>query len=349
MKLYTKEGWLDTKHVEEVADKNNINFIIIIGKRQIGKTYNVLTLMLDENKNFIFMRRVKPELEMLEKGVNSPFDKLKKYQGFVTLQKESEYTAKIVMRKVDDDGNENLKQIGLGAALSTIGRLRGFNGDLYSDVVFDEFIPEEHLYKVRNEGTAFKSAHDTINGNRELEGRRCLRWWLLANSNDLDNAILEALHITKIVERMSIRGDEYMILKDRGIMIIMPDSPQISEKRAKTGLYRAIGLDDDYSKMALGNEFSFNDYTDVQSCALQEFNPYLTIGNITICLHKSQKYLYVVDKLKAKPKYKYTDSKTHINTFNRKHSDVKAAYLNGRMVFNNMSVKNYFLHYAGLD
>ena len=34
--------------------------------------------MLDENKNFIFMRRVKPEIEMLEKGVNSPFDKLKK-------------------------------------------------------------------------------------------------------------------------------------------------------------------------------------------------------------------------------------------------------------------------------
>ena len=55
MKLYTKEGWLDAKHIEEVADKNDINFIVIIGKRQIGKTYNVLLLMLDENKNFIFI------------------------------------------------------------------------------------------------------------------------------------------------------------------------------------------------------------------------------------------------------------------------------------------------------
>ena len=73
MKLYTPEGWLDTKHIEEVADKNDISFIIIIGKRQVGKTYGVLKLMLDEDKRFIFMRRVKVELEMLEKNVNSPF------------------------------------------------------------------------------------------------------------------------------------------------------------------------------------------------------------------------------------------------------------------------------------
>ena len=77
MKLYTREGWLDAKHVEEVANKNDINFIVIIGKRQIGKTYNVLSLMLDENKNFIFMRRVKPELEMLEKGVKQIIDTYK--------------------------------------------------------------------------------------------------------------------------------------------------------------------------------------------------------------------------------------------------------------------------------
>ena len=79
MKLYTDAGWLDVEHVNEVADRNNINFIIIIGKRQIGKTYGVLKFMLDSAKNFIFMRRVKPEIEMLEKGVNSPFDKIKEF------------------------------------------------------------------------------------------------------------------------------------------------------------------------------------------------------------------------------------------------------------------------------
>ena len=349
MRLYTEAGWLDAQHVEEIADRNGINFIAIIGKRQIGKTYNVLTWMLDSNKRFVFMRRVKPELEMLEKGMNSPFDKLKKYAGKVRLVKESEYSAKVVKVITDENGNESFEQIGLGCALGTVGRLRGFNGDQYTDVVFDEFIPEEHLYKIRNEGTAFKSAHDTINGNRELEGRPCLRWWLLANANDLDNSILEALHITKVVERMSLRGEEYYISKERGVMIIMPESKVVTEKRANTGLYRAIGLDDEYARMALGNEFSFNDRTDVMTAPLQEFNPYLSIGKITICLHKSNKTLYVVDRLRATPRYKYGDSDTHIQQFNRKHSDVKQAYLNGRMFFNNMTVKNYFMHYAQLD
>ena len=47
MKLYDNDGWLDIPHVVEVADKNNISFIVIIGKRQVGKTYGVLKYMLD--------------------------------------------------------------------------------------------------------------------------------------------------------------------------------------------------------------------------------------------------------------------------------------------------------------
>lgn len=349
MKLYQDAGWLDAAHIDEIADKNGINFIVIIGKRQIGKTYNVLKYMLDSDKRFVFMRRVKPELEMLEKGVNSPFEKIKGWSDKVKLIKESEYSAELVRLDADEDGNEKVTQIGLGVALGTIGRLRGFNGDIYTDVVFDEFIPEEHLYKLRNEGTAFKSAHDTINGNRELEGRPCLRWWLLANSNDLNNAILESLHITKTVERMSLRGEEYCMLKDRGILIIMPDSVVITEKRAQTGLYKAIGLEDDYTKMALGNEFAFNDYTDVKSMPLSEFNQYLTIGKVTVNLHKSSKIIYVTQKLKQRSKYNLTDSETHINTFNRQFGDVKRAYLSGRVYFQDMTVKNYFLNYCQIS
>ena len=76
MKLYLDNGYLDAAHIDEVADRNHINFIIIIGKRQVGKTYNVLKLMLDSGRQFIFMRRVRPELDMLCKDVNSPFEKV---------------------------------------------------------------------------------------------------------------------------------------------------------------------------------------------------------------------------------------------------------------------------------
>lgn len=343
MKLYTPDGWLDVKHIEEVADKNDIAFIIMIGKRQVGKTYGVLKLMLDEDKRFIFMRRVKVELEMLEKNVNSPFEKIHGYEGRVLFSKESDYTANIERIDQTEEGDQ-FTRIATGCSLSSIGNIRGFNGDLYSDWVFDEFIPEEQLFKVRNEEDAFLNAHTTINGNRELEGRPPVRTWLLSNSNNLSSGILDALKVTKDIEKMSLRGEESRILKDRGIMILLPESRQVIEKRKKGALYKAIGGDSKFSRMAYNNEFAYNDYTDVSSKPLSEYNPLVTIGRITIHLHKNDKTLYVTDKVKAKARYILTDSETHINKFNRNFTDVKVAYLNNRMYFQDMRIKNYFLN-----
>lgn len=341
MNIYTKDGWLDVPHIAEIADRNGINFIVIIGKRQVGKTYGVLKYMIDEDRRFIFTRRVKIELEMLEKNVNSPFEKI--YPGHVSFSKESEYTAAIERIDKGEEG-DTVTRIATGTALSTIGNIRGFNGDIYSDWVFDEFIPEEQLYKVRNEGDAFLNAHTTINGNRELEGRPCIRCWLLANSNNLNSQILDALKITKEVERMSIRGEEDKLLKDRGILILLPESKKIVEKRKQMGgLYKAIGGDSKFSKMAYENEFAYNDFSDVKGEPLREYNPYLTIGKITIHLHKNSKRLYVTDKVKAKARYELNDTDSGINQFNRKFSILKGAFLNGRFLFQDMRCKNYFL------
>lgn len=341
MNIYTPDGWLDFPHIAEVADRNNINFIIIIGKRQVGKTYGVLKYMVDGDKRFIFMRRVKVELEMLEKNVNSPFEKI--YPGRISFSKESEYTAAIERIDPGEDG-DIVTRIATGTALSSIGNVRGFNGDIYSDWVFDEFVPEEQLFKVRNEGDAFLNAHTTINGNRELEGRPCVRCWLLSNSNNLNSGILAALKITKDVERMSLRGEEDRLLKDRGILILLPESKKIVEKRKQLGgLYKAIGGDSKFSRMAYENEFAYNDFSDVRGEPLREYNPYLTIGKITIHLHKNAKRLYVTDRVRAKARYELSDADTGITKFNRQFSDIKAAYLNGRMLFQEMRVKNYFL------
>ncbi|MBO7131678.1 phage DNA encapsidation protein [Candidatus Saccharibacteria bacterium] len=345
MNIYTKEGWLDIAHISEVADRNHINFIIIIGKRQVGKTYGVLKYEVDEDKRFMLTRRVKVELEMLEKNVNSPFEKI--YPGQIVFAKESEYTAAISRVHEGEDG-ETLEQIGIGTALTTIGNIRGFsaliNGQLITDWVIDEFIPEEQVFKVRNEGDAFLNAHTTINGNRELEGLPCLRTWLLANSNNLNSEILEALNITKEVERMSLRGEEVRLLKDRGILIILPESKKIIEQRKqKNGLYKAIGGNSKFAKMAYENEFAYNDFSDVRGEPLREYNPYLTIGRITIHLHKNSKRLYVTDKVRARARYELTDSDSGINQFNRQYPDIRTAYLNGRVYFQEMRVKNYFI------
>lgn len=347
MNIYQHNGYLDAQHIDMVANRNGIAFIVIIGKRQIGKTYNVLKLLLDEDRPFIFMRRTATELDMLTRNVNSPFEKIPT-EGHILFAKDSKYTAEINRIEKDEDGNDILTNIGMGAALSTIGNIRGFNGDQYTDVVLDEFIPEEHLFKVRHEGDAFLNAIVTITGNRELEGRPPARFWLLSNANNLNSEILEAMKITKVVEKMSLRGEESRILKDRGIMILLPEAKVISEKRKKTALYKLIGGDSKFSKMAFENEFAYNDYTDVGSKPLIEYNALVTVGKITIHLHKNDKTLYVTEKSKAAVKYEFSESETHLNMFNRKFSDIRAAYLRGRITFQSMAVKNYFLNYTDL-
>lgn len=342
MKIYTPEGWLDIPHINEICDNNDINFVIIIGKRQVGKTYGVLKFMLDKAKQFVFMRRVKPELDMLKRGVNSPFEKIPEYKDRIIFKVESEYSSGMFRLDETEEGLTETR-IGMATTLNSIAAMRGFNGDPYTDIVLDEFIPEEHLYKVRNEKDAFLNAQTTINGNRELEGRPCVRTWLLANSNNLNSGILEALNVTKIVERMSIRGEEARLLKERGILILLPDSKVIVDKRKKGGLMRAIGdSSSKFARMAYGNEFAYNDYTDVGAAPVKEYNPYITIGRITIHLHKSNKTLYVTDRMKS-AKYVLTDSDTDITKFNRKYASIRIAYLNGRMLFQDMTVKNYFL------
>lgn len=353
MNIYTRDGWLDVPHVAEIADRNNIAFIIIIGKRQIGKTYGVLKYELDTDKRFILLRGMKTELEMLEKNVNSPFEKIKGYEGKILFDKNSDYTAEIVRQDIEEDeeGESHIKStiIGMGAALSSIGRIRGFNGDQYEDVVFDEAIPESHLLKVRHGGDAFLNMYTTVAGNRELEGRKPLRVWILANSNNLDSEILDALEVTDIVERMSLRGEESRIIKERGIMILLPDSQIITDKRKKLALHRAIGGGSKFSQMAYENKFAYNDYSDVGVKPLAEYKPIICIERqFSIYLHKSDKTLYITGAQDKNARHKYNNSDYSKNKFIRDYPEIKAAYLKGRITFQNMVIKNDFLHYIDL-
>lgn len=343
MRLYLDNGYLDARHIDEIATRNGIAFIVIIGKRQVGKTYNVIKLMLDDKRNFIFMRRVRAELDMLKKNANSPFEGIHGYEGRILFESEGDYSAGIYRYDSNEDGTDLKTRIGIGVALSTVGKIRGthFNE---SDLVFDEFIPEEHVFKIRDEGAAFLNAHVTISGNRELEGKPPLKCWLLANSNDLNNPILDALKITEIVERMSIRGEECRMIKERRLLIILPNSDKIIEKRKQTALYQLIGGDSKFSRMAYENEFAYNDYTDVKIKPIIEYNPLITIGNITINLHKWDKTIYITPRIKHKAKYELTDSDSHKNKFNRNFPEIRAAYQRGRVTFSDMATKNYFLN-----
>lgn len=339
MSLYLDSGYLNQEWVQKQADKQNISFIVEIGGRQVGKTYGTLELMLDQEKKFILMRRTQTETDFICNDINNPFTV---FNRGITVKKDTKYTAAIY--RTSEDSNNVFT--GSVMALSTTAKIRGFNGSIYTDLVFDEFIPENHVTKIKNEGDAFLNAVVTISGNRELDDLPPLRCWLLANANTISSPILDALNIAEKVESMSAEGKELSIMPERGIMIILPKSEQILNKRKNTALMRAIKKDSRFSKMAVENEFSYNDASNIINVNIDEYKPLCSvIGMFTIWRHKNNATLFVNSKY-IKTHCNFADTERERVAMHRVFPFLRGMYFNGTIFFSDLVTKGKFETYC---
>ena len=344
--FYLDNGYLNIKKVDEYATKHHVSFILIIGKRQVGKTYGVLEYELSKDDLFVLLRRTSKELKLISRQVNSPFEKIKGYEDRVNfIGSADDSTMELTLNETNEDGAIYERTIGLAAALNTIANIRGFNGAPYKTLVYDEAIPESHVYKIPFEDEAFLNAYVTINGNRELEGEPALKCYILANSNKLDCAILKALNLTEIVEKMTTAGEEFRLLKERGIMIFLPDSREITEKHKKTALYKAIGGESDFTKMALDNEFSHNDFSDVGRRDLSQYKCVAHISGMSIFKHKSKSELYVCSMIDNFDAPVYPDTEHFRNKFSKEFPSVRAYYMRGKIIFHSVTIKSKFVDF----
>lgn len=234
--LYTSEGWLNIPSLASVQAW----CIVIIGKRQVGKTYGTLQYIIQQGTPFVYMRRTDTEFQAItsDSGLN-PFSPFRVGTNYVGIEKEGKISYKIGETKMDDNGVQHvINRLGIGLTLTSISRIRGFNGSIFTDVVYDEFIPERIVVQRKAEGDALLNAYVTINGNRELEGKPPLRLWLLANAFDIGNNVLQELGIVETVSSMSRNGEEYRLL-DTGVLVVMPRSEGISKKTRRNGFYSA--------------------------------------------------------------------------------------------------------------
>lgn len=299
--LYTKDGFLNVPWIDKEANRINAAFVVILGTRQIGKTYGTLKLMLDENRNFILMRRTQTEADFITNGTLNPFLSLGRTD--IKVKKESQYIGKI--QAETENGYDS---IGITLSLTCVSKIRGFSGVAFTDLVYDEFIPESHVNKIRNEGDAFLNAVVTISGNREIEGKPPLRSWLLANSNNIGSPILKALNITEKVESMDKSGQELSILPDRGMIIVLAKATELSSKRKKTSLMKAINKESEFSKMAFDNEFSYNDAEHVTRKDLKQYTLIASvIGVLSIWKSKNDNSLYVTSYRKSNREFANTE------------------------------------------
>ena len=336
---------MDVPKIAAIGRANGINFFVLIGSRQIGKTFGVTQMMVDEGEPFIFMRRTLSELEFVAANPDeNPFSKIAAVTGNsfyrLRLDRSSKYTFDLNRPYVENDV-ETVENVGLCTSLSSVAKIRGFNGSRYTKICYDEFIPERHVARINNEFAALANSYETINSNRELNNEKAVELWMLANSNNLASPILDGFGLVDKIEQMQKRKQEFSMLPDRGIMIVLAMDSPISKKKQKTALYKAIP-DSDFTKMSLENKFSYNGLDHIQSFKLSEYIPKCTIGNYTVMVHKAGERVYIIDKALTAP-VNFEDSEIGWTQFRLFFPALYFYYIDGDLYFQNFSTKEKFL------
>ena len=284
-KIYTASGWINWPWIIEQGSAFNM----VVGARGTGKTYGIMRYLIENHHPFLYMRRLKTQLDICGKVSGNPFRKLCIDMGINIIPFST--GGNIEFRKDDRSG----EIVAVGVALSTIATIRGIDFSDYNFIVFDEAVPMAGEKPIKNEFESFLNFYETVNRNRELSGEKPVQAVLLGNANKLSNAYFTGWHFMKTALRM-IKGKQMVYrTQDRSrMMILLLDSP-ISKRKRDTALYSSDNSSDSFIDMALDNSFR-TDETAIHSEPLTEYNHIVSIGEIGIYRHKAERRYYVSEK-----------------------------------------------------
>lgn len=333
MNLYLENGYLNFPEIMELP----YPFIFIIGGRGTGKTYGALSWILDnlsEDRPFLWVRRRQAQIDILKIPQHNIFNKLNQDRGLEITQKSD----RNALHYIRDE-----KVIGSAAALSTFANMRGFDLSSTAYIFYDEFVPEVEESGMKGEADKLWNLYETINRNRELEGKPAVKLVCMANSNDLANPYFMNLQIIPQLERMVQDGRSVYKDRRRGICVIFLSDSPISEAKKDTALYR-LTAGSSFAEMSLDNNFSYNDFNEIVDRDLIEYKPIVEIGGITIYKHKSKALYYCTPQRIGSPE-SFGTSDREISAFLRKYWYLYNEYLDGRMEFKNYLAKNLLLRY----
>lgn len=295
---------------------------IVIGGRGIGKTYSALSFLLEAGKKFLYLRNTDKQMSLCASAFGNPF---KKVAGDMQRDVTMKAAGEIYVVKEGDD------TIGYGAALSTFENLRGVDLSDVEYVLFDEFIENRKLsFK---QGSAFMNLYETINRNRELEGKPPLVCILLSNAQRLSNPILADLGLIPVIEDMIRNMVRLRITKE--YYIELPES-SVSAAKSETALYK-LAAGSRYADEALRNEFANDSFFNVGKKPLQEFRPVCALDDIYIYRHKSGPEIYCC---RSRAEVREFNSSDHGPLFNRLYGiRLRAAYAAGNLYFSEFTIK----------
>ena len=313
----------------------------ITGPRGTGKTFGILKYIESHKLKFIYMRRLKSQLDACASGEeNNPFKAVNTCTGSsMTVERKH---GNVLFYEYDDEGEKII--YGYGAALSTAATIRGSD---YSDVdciIFDEFIAMKNERPIKDEANAFLNFIETVNRNRELQGRDPVKVFMLGNANKLMNPYFLEWHFMRTALKM-IHGDQmvWRTPDNSRIMILLLNSP-ISEKKKETALYRNASVD--FIAMAIDNAFE-TDATTIKQRKLTDCQHILSIGSIGIYKLKSTEGYYVSETINKASNY-YEENEINLVLVRNRFSLLKAVYIYGLMEFESYDCEMIFREYFAI-
>lgn len=332
MSLYLSGGWLDVKQICDMK----YPFVFCYGGRGIGKTFGEADAIANEySGHVLFLRRTKTEFDIVTSPEMNTFAGYNVERGRqLTFEKQRGFSRII----------ENGEFMGIAAALSTFSNLRGggFDDHDITLMLYDEFIPERHKSKIRDESEVLLNVYETVNRNRELHNREPLKLRCFANSNDIKNPIFIGLNLVSMAEKMIRKNREIMIDNERGIALIDCRKSPISQRKSETALYR-MSAGSEFFNMAIKNEFN-SGLLESRPRPLIEYRPLVTVGEICIYQHKSNMRMYISNTLSHHCET-FTANDTQLEMFRIKYNYLFDRYYENRIDFENQITQLLFLTY----
>lgn len=341
---YLQNGYID---FDSVTNIDCISFYMLWGGRATGKTYGACKYVAEKarisnDNKFLWIRRTEKESKLISTETGNIFKSINDDNEWEVhpLKQKSLFTAYYDCEKTEN-GYNPIKLLGYIGALSTVGNFRGYDLSDVSTIIFDEFIKTPSARPIKNEGDAILDLYESINRNREFAGKEPLKLICLSNANDLGNPIFLTLNIVDRAEYMVNNGKYQYIDYGRGIALFSFDDSVISKKKSNTALYKLIGENHEYSKMALNNEFAVAGGDNIISQQLGEYKPLCVVSSLCIYKHKS-KLQYYVTFHKSGTYDLYGSSDIEIKRFLHKYIYLWEIYMNNLILFETYTSQRTF-------
>ena len=327
MGLYLENGYINQEWILCRED----NFIFEIGARGTGKSYGILKYIIDLKIKFMMLRRTQTEADMVSTAVTNPFKALMVDNPKLDIAVES-ISKNLSCFTIPGETEEDPRiRIGYLGALSTFATIRGADLSDVDVIFYDEFIPEKHQRPIKDEYAALMNVYETVNRNRELQGREPVKMIAAANSNDLANPIFIGLEIVDRIARMMKKGLEVYKDPERNLAVYMFMNSPISDRKAETSLYK-LTAGNDFQNMALRNMFDL-DTRYIKSRSLKEYKPVVKIGELVIYEHKSRKEYYARCGASGTVPHIFTTTDIDKKRFIKIYNYLFLRYLSGYMLF----------------